>query len=67
MTTWREGGREWRERGQVGSKRKRNKRDKRSKRVRREEGPSSPFYSGPGLLGCCQVTVGWSLDRILTI
>jgi hypothetical protein len=44
----------------------------------REEGASSPFYSGPCLPGCCQVTmgrsipdcsqvtVGWSLDRMLT-
>jgi hypothetical protein len=24
----------------------------------REDGASSPFYSGPGLPGCCQVTVG---------
>jgi hypothetical protein len=26
----------------------------------REEGPSGPFYSGPDLSGCCQVTVGRS-------
>jgi hypothetical protein len=31
---------------------------KRGKRSKREEGASSPFYSGPGLPGCCQVTVG---------
>ena len=43
-----------------------------------EEGVSRPFYSRPGLPGCCQVTVGqgtpgccqvivgWSLDRVLT-
>jgi hypothetical protein len=41
----------------------------RSKRTRdqgSEEGASSPFYSGSGLPGCCQLTVGWSLDRIPT-
>jgi hypothetical protein len=32
----------------------------------REEGPSSPFYSESGTPGCCQVTVGWSLDKMLT-
>jgi hypothetical protein len=44
----------------------------------KEEGTSSPFYSGsslPGcyqvtvgrsILGCYQVNVGWSLDRMLT-
>jgi hypothetical protein len=29
--------------------------------MREEEGPSIPFYSGPGLPDCCQVTVGWSI------
>jgi hypothetical protein len=28
---------------------------------------SSPFYSGSGLPGYCQVTVGWSLDRMITV
>jgi hypothetical protein len=32
----------------------------------REEGASSPFYSEPGTPGCCQVTVGWRLHRMLT-
>jgi hypothetical protein len=32
---------------------------KREARVReREEGAGNPFYSGPGLPGCSQVTVG---------
>jgi hypothetical protein len=31
-----------------------------------KEGASSPFYSGSGPPSCCQVTVGWSLDRMLT-
>ena len=30
-----------------------------------EEGASSPFYSESGLPGCCQVTMGQSLDRML--
>ena len=30
-------------------------------RGKREEGASSPFYSGSGLPGCCQVTVGRSI------
>jgi hypothetical protein len=46
MTRWRGGGREWEERKQE------------SKRQERGQGTSSPFYSGPGLPGCCQVTVG---------
>jgi hypothetical protein len=51
---------------------------KRGKRVRERGGAKQPLYSGPGLPGCCQVTVGrsipgycqepwgWSLDRIPT-
>jgi hypothetical protein len=35
-------------------------------RGEREEGASSPFYSKPGLPGCCQVTVGRSLEGTLT-
>jgi hypothetical protein len=37
--------------------------------VRRQEtveGPSSPFYSESGIPGGCQVTVGRSLDKMLT-
>jgi hypothetical protein len=33
----------------------------------RKEGASSPFYFASGTPGCCQVTVGWSLDRMLTL
>jgi hypothetical protein len=32
----------------------------------RTEGVSSPFYSDSGIPGCSQVTVGWSLDKMLT-
>ena len=31
-----------------------------------EERASSPFYSESGTPGCCQVTVGQGLDRMLT-
>jgi hypothetical protein len=41
-------------------------RGKRGVRVKERGGPSSPFYSGPGLPGCCQITVGWSLYKMLT-
>ena len=34
---------------------------------KRARGASSPFYTGSGLPGCCQVTGGWSLDRMLTL
>ena len=30
----------------------------------REEGVSIPFYCESGTPGCCQVTVGWSLDEV---
>jgi hypothetical protein len=43
------------------------KREARVRENKREEGASSPFYSWLGLPGCCQVTVGWSLDRMLTM
>ena len=39
----------------------------RRQESRRAEGASSPFYSESGIPGCCQVTVGWSLDKMLTI
>jgi hypothetical protein len=38
-----------------------------SKKAReRKEGASIPFYSESGIPGCCQVTVGKSLDKILS-
>jgi hypothetical protein len=40
---------------------KRETREQESK-----EGTHNPFHSGPGLPGCCQIIVGWSLDRMLT-
>jgi hypothetical protein len=37
------------------------------KRAREKQAGSKSKYSGSGLPGCCQVTVGWSLDRMLTL
>jgi hypothetical protein len=34
------------------------KKGTRAREQEKEEGASSPFYSGSGLPGCCQVTVG---------
>ena len=55
----------WRE-GEGTGKGKSPRRQERSRRTREqeargEEGASSPFYSGSGLPGCCQVTVGRSM------
>jgi hypothetical protein len=48
----------------------RKREQKGNPRVREEqeskEGASSPFYSESGIPGCCQVTVGRSLDRMPT-
>jgi len=52
--TEREGGREWGE----GTRRKEQE---------QEEGASSPFYSESGMPGYHQVTVGRSLDKMLTV
>jgi hypothetical protein len=43
--------------GGIGGKKQEKAREQESK-----EGASSPFYSGSGLPGSCQVTVGRSLD-----
>ena len=58
MSMWREGeGNEERGEGQEGRA-----------RARRQErgGSSSPFYSESGIPVCCQVTVGRSLEKMLT-
>jgi hypothetical protein len=57
MTTWREGEREWGAREQ-GSKRQEARERQEHKRERR--GQAAPFI-GPGLPGCCQVTMGKSI------
>jgi hypothetical protein len=46
----------------VGTREQEVRRQERETRGQeREEGASSPFYSGPGLPGCCQVTVRSSI------
>ena len=45
---------------------KRTRGNKRTRKPREGGGARSPSYSGPGLPDYCQVTVGWSLDIILT-
>jgi hypothetical protein len=47
------------ERGREEPKKGREKQEnKRTREQEREEGASSPLYSGSGLPSCCQVTVG---------
>ena len=58
----------WRERGERdGERGGRGERTEEEQEGKREEGASSSFYSESGIPGCCQVTVGWSLDKMLTI
>ena len=38
-----------------------------ARKDKREEGASSPFYSESGIPGCCQVTVGQSLEAVLVL
>jgi hypothetical protein len=68
------GEREWEKEGA----REEPKRARDKKENKREKGASSPFYSGSGLTvscqvtvgrsipACCQVTVLWSIDRMVT-
>ena len=52
-----------------GERRKESEREEtQGERSSREskEGANSPFYSKPGLPGCCQVTAGQSLEGMLT-
>ena len=53
-------GGKWEEKGQRGEE------DKRAREQEGEEGASSLFYSESGIPGCCQVTVEWSLEEMLT-
>ena len=60
---WRERGTgEWGEKGKGGEDRVGARRQDQE----RAEGASSPFYSESGIPGCCQVTVGQSLEEMLT-
>jgi hypothetical protein len=40
---------------------------KKEREQKREEGTSSPIYSESGLPGHCQITIGQSLDKMLTL
>jgi len=51
----------WREKGE---RRSGTRRQRESKKARETGEVSSPFYSESGTPGCCQVTVGQSLDKI---
>jgi len=51
-------------RGRKESEREENQGERSSRESK--EGANSPFYSKPGLPGCCQVTAGWGLERMLT-
>jgi hypothetical protein len=55
-----------RERGRPGTREERGRRGKGAK-SKGEEGANSPFYSKPGIPRCCQVTVGRSLEGMLTV
>jgi hypothetical protein len=60
MSMWRRSGKGMgREGGREAEKKQREKQES-------NQGTSSPFYTGSSLPGCCQVTVGQSLDRMLT-
>jgi hypothetical protein len=52
MTTWRKGVREW-----EGERKREAREQQRAREQEREKGSSNPFYSGPDIPGCCQVTL----------
>jgi hypothetical protein len=60
-----EKGKEVREQEQDEKRREEKRREekRREKRERERGGASRPFYSELGILGYCQVTVGWSLEE----
>jgi hypothetical protein len=53
--------------GERGERGKGTEQDKECKRARERGGAIIPFYSESGIPGCFQVTVGWSLDKMLTL
>ena len=53
--------------GEMGDGARGQSESKKAREQESEEGASSPFYSESGTPGCCQVTVGQSLDKMLTI
>jgi len=54
----------WREKGE-GNEKTEQGQEVKSKNKRVKRGQAAPFLV-TGIHGCCQVTVGWSLDRMLT-
>ena len=52
-----------REKGK-GNGERRDREGKRVRELKREERASSPLYSESGIPGCCQVTVGQSLEEM---
>ena len=64
MSTWKERGKWNGKGGRKGARAQEGKKGTRNQE--REEGASSPFYSESGTPGCCQVTVGQSLDKMPT-
>ena len=61
MSTWTEGER------RIEGKEGKGLRVEDQEKQESEEGASSPFYNESGIPGCCQVTVGQSLDEMLTL
>jgi hypothetical protein len=62
MNTWRKSGEG---NGERGRERARGQRE-RAKGKREKRGRAAPFYGESGIPTCCQLTVGWSLDKMLT-
>ena len=52
--------------GEVGEEAREQSESKKAREQEGAKGASSPFYSESGIPGCCQVTVGWSLDKMST-
>ena len=52
--------------GEVGEEAREQSESKKAREQEGAKGASSPFYSESGITGCGQVTVGWSLDKMLT-
>jgi hypothetical protein len=65
MRTWGEMGEG---NGETGRRSKRTEQEQEGNRAEeRGKVANSPFYSQSGTPSCCQVTVGYSLDKMLTV
>jgi hypothetical protein len=56
----------WRERGMERLGEQEQEDRARAREEKSDKQTSGPIYSESGTPGCCQVTVGWSLDKIQT-